>query len=59
MKLSPNIWGQLMTNDRKTGLIRKAGAVVQGLVLGLFLSIAVIGLIQASTQASVFRYQGF
>lgn len=38
---------------------RLAGAVVQGLALGVALIVAVMKLIQLASQSSVFRYEGF
>jgi hypothetical protein len=35
------------------------GAVLQGAVLGGFLFLAILGLIQTSAAGLVFRYQGF
>lgn len=46
-------------NDTSHRRARMLGACIQGLILGMLLAIAILGLIEASTQASVFRYQGF
>lgn len=45
-------------NDPHPGF-RLAGAVVQGLVLGGLLVVAVMKLIQLASSSSVFRYEGF
>lgn len=47
-----------MNNDN-TENARRLGAALQGFILGVLLAIAVIGLVAASSQASVFRYQGY
>lgn len=45
--------------DTEHKAAQSAGAICQGLILGLFLFLAICGLIQASGGAQVFRYQGF
>lgn len=37
----------------------RAGAVVQGLVLGAFLSVAVLMMLALEGGGAIFRYQGF
>ena len=37
----------------------RAGALVQGLMLGAFLSVAVLMLLALQGGGSIFRYQGF
>ncbi|MCB1749633.1 MAG: hypothetical protein KDK06_20845 [Gammaproteobacteria bacterium] len=50
-------------SDRETsaehGRARRIGAVVQGLVLGVLLAVALVQLAVMSTGAAIFRYQGF
>ena len=38
---------------------RRAGAVLQGLVLGPLVAVAVLNLIRVASDAQIFRYQGF
>lgn len=45
--------------DRNFAMARTIGACLQGLGLGFLLAIAVIGFVAASSEATVFRYQGF
>jgi hypothetical protein len=41
------------------GLLRRAGQVAQGVVLGILLLSAVVMMVQIESGARVFRYQGF
>ncbi len=45
-------------DDERAGA-RLAGRIVQGIVLGVLLAIAVLQLLVASGGLAVFRYQGF
>jgi hypothetical protein len=38
---------------------RRLGAIVQGLLLGALLAIALLNLVALSASAHLFRYQGF
>jgi hypothetical protein len=44
---------------RQLHLLRRAGAVVQGLVLGLLLPLAVMELAALAGSVGAFKYQGF
>lgn len=43
----------------KRGKLHALGAIIQGILLGLLLSAAFCQLLVLSTNAHVFRYQGF
>ena len=44
---------------RQLHLLRRAGAVVQGLVLGLLLPLAAMELVALAGSVGAFKYQGF
>ena len=50
-----------MTDDepRRTSTARRAGQILQGLVLGLLLSVSVVELWAAADGTRLFRYQNF
>lgn len=47
------------TPPERTPLARRIGAVLQGLLLGALVSVAILNLIEAASGAQIFRYQGF
>jgi hypothetical protein len=38
---------------------RRAGAVLQGLILGSLVTVAILNLLRVASDAQIFRYQGF
>ncbi len=48
-----------MQQQRKDFYARLVGALLQGLLLGILLCFAILGLLAASSGARIFRYQGF
>ncbi len=46
-------------NPRITSFAHQLGAIVQGIVLGVLLAIALVQLAVMSSAAQVFRYQGY
>lgn len=46
-------------NKTKRPTAEKAGAILQGVVLGVLLFFALLQLLMIGTDAQVFRYQGF
>jgi hypothetical protein len=44
---------------RRTDPVKLAGAICQGLVLGLLASVALINLFRVASDVQIFRYQGF
>lgn len=47
------------TPSERTSPARRIGAVVQGLLLGALVAVAILNLIEAASGAQIFRYQGF
>jgi hypothetical protein len=42
-----------------SGTARRVGAVCQGLILGVLVSVALINLLKVANDVQIFRYQGF
>lgn len=46
-------------SERKIRLARGLGTCLQGVILGVLLALAILGLIETSAAGQIFRYQGF
>jgi hypothetical protein len=45
--------------SRRDRIWRRAGAVLQGLILGSLAMVAILNLLRVASDAQIFRYQGF